>query len=730
MKTSTRFLQVLGTASLALLVACGDSSSTEEGGAGGATAGSGGIAGIGGSAGSGGAKAGNGGTAGIAGSAGAPAGGTSGAGGSDPAGAGGSDPAGAGGSDPAGAGGSDPAGAGGSDPAGAGGSDPAGAGGSDPAGAGGSDPAGAGGSDPAGAGGSDPAGAGGSDPAGAGGSDPAGAGGSDPAGAGGSDPAGAGGSDPAGAGGSNPAGAGGSNPAGSGGSGGQAAGSGGSGFCPFPPCDGGGAGGSGGSPPACNPVAGQDKDGDGFPFPADCNDCDPATNPGALDVYNVDPVTGAPLPNDKQIDEDCSGSPTLTETTVCDKGLALNEADAVKGANAIDICQTTTADSPKWGIISAEYVQMNGAALPKTNQAALGRGIMASFGPNVEKQFGENMLVLSSGTARAPGQTGYQSPSGFSKNYTTGNPAGFPVNSPSCPGVESGTLNDSIALRVRLRAPTNAKSISFKFKFYTYEYPSYICSQFNDIFVAVMRDKDGNFIQGANQETGNISFDKDGNYLSVNAGFLEVCSPGTYGGKQFDCPLGTDDLQGTGFEGHGATGWLQTNAPVKPGEEFELLFGIADAGDGILDSTVLLDSFQWSANEGQVQTGDECKLGGAGSCTSCLSSQIPKCCDAQYTACINDKEGGSGSFNPGCNGILNCIQVCAGNAQCQQSCYDSRPNGQPEYDAYRDCLYGPAGDPDNFGACGKSCQLAGAFPQEASDALPHGETIAWVERIA
>jgi hypothetical protein len=339
----------------------------------------------------------------------------------------------------------------------------------------------------------------------------------------------------------------------------------------------------------CNGAANDVPDIDGDGWTACTGDCceytfqcsDPKlVNPGAYD-----------LPGDA-IDDDCNGQPAQG-STLCDGGLALAEADPFKGANAMDICQV--GGGGKWGILQAQYVQLNGAALPNTNAANLGRGIMPGFGPNVTRQLGDNMLVLSSGTARVPGQANYSSPGGFDKNYGTSNPQGFPVNSPSCPGVNSGALRDSIALRLRLKAPTNAKSISFKFKFYTFEYPGYICSQFNDIFVAIMRDQNGNFIPGANPQTGNISFDKQGNYLSVNAGFLEVCSPGTYGGKQFTCPLGTSGLVGTGFEGHAATDWLQTIAPVKPGEEFELLLGISDAGDGILDSTVLLDSFEWLA---------------------------------------------------------------------------------------------------------------------------------------
>jgi hypothetical protein len=43
----------------------------------------------------------------------------------------------------------------------------------------------------------------------------------------------------------------------------------------------------------------------------------------------------------------------------------------------------------------------------------------------------------------------------------------------------------------------------------------------------------------------------------------------------------------------GATGWLTTKAAIKPGEQFTLELMIWDAGDGILDSSVLLDHFQW-----------------------------------------------------------------------------------------------------------------------------------------
>jgi hypothetical protein len=35
---------------------------------------------------------------------------------------------------------------------------------------------------------------------------------------------------------------------------------------------------------------------------------------------------------------------------------------------------------------------------------------------------------------------------------------------------------------------------------------------------------------------------------------------------------------------------------VKPGDTITLLFTIWDSGDGVWDSTVLIDKFQWSAD--------------------------------------------------------------------------------------------------------------------------------------
>src|SRR5690606_15893625 len=122
---------------------------------------------------------------------------------------------------------------------------------------------------------------------------------------------------------------------------------------------------------------------------------------------------------------------------------------------------------------------------------------------------------------------------------------GFPKESPACPGSLTGTPYDPTGIQIEIRAPSNALGFSFNFNFYTYEWPVYICSQYNDFFVALLSP----IPQG--QQDGNIAFDMQGNPISVNNAFMDVCGcsngpPCSAGGKTFLCPLGTTELVGTG----------------------------------------------------------------------------------------------------------------------------------------------------------------------------------------
>jgi hypothetical protein len=168
-----------------------------------------------------------------------------------------------------------------------------------------------------------------------------------------------------------------------------------------------------------------------------------------------------------------------------------------------------------------------------------------------------------------------------------------------------------------LRAPPEAKAFRFKYVFFSEEYDDYIGSSVNDKFYVILEagstnggmPKVINFTECRNPaqyydficQPGDTSCDEGEEYcyIAINSALSECC---WYNG----CPLGTwtTDIGGTGFEcapdeysdssNYGSsTGWLQTSWPITGDEMFALTFHIHDTGDGIFDSEVILDSFEF-----------------------------------------------------------------------------------------------------------------------------------------
>ena len=364
--------------------------------------------------------------------------------------------------------------------------------------------------------------------------------------------------------------------------------------------------GAGGGVSNCSSGENDDQDLDGFtPAQGDCNDCDANVNPAAIEVLTDMGGGGTGGGPSGPSDEDCDGllDDMDPDLDACDDNLPI-DGGPMDGAKAIDLCKVA-AGVKEWGVIEAHYVMADGSPPPGGNaNFELGHGILSAFGPNVNVQRGARMLAVSSGTARQPTDPGYQSVGGFSKGYSCTHPQGFPKESPSCGVAVTGGCYDSTGLELLIRAPSNANGFKFDFNFYTYEWPGYVCSTFNDFFTAVLMPFP------AGQTDGNITFDNFGNPVSVNNAFVESCGcasgpPCLAGGKTFDCSLGTDGLLGTGFGDdfgggyyHGSTSWLATQAPVTPGSVFTIRFVAYDSGDGVLDSTSLVDNFEWLAEAG------------------------------------------------------------------------------------------------------------------------------------
>jgi hypothetical protein len=192
--------------------------------------------------------------------------------------------------------------------------------------------------------------------------------------------------------------------------------------------------------------------------------------------------------------------------------------------------------------------------------------------------------------------------------------------------MQATDVHDTIDLQLTIKAPPNASGVKFDLNFYSSEWPAYICSQYNDGFIAYLSAKGFN-----NGTPDNMSFDAMKNPVSVNNGFFDRCTPSVDIGcapgavhATSMCPGGTAELQGTGFgvtgqwcsfyslvggaggdktsTAGGATGWLTSSAPVNAGETFTIDFVIWDTHDGVLDSSVLLDNFTWAAGAVSVST--------------------------------------------------------------------------------------------------------------------------------
>jgi hypothetical protein len=353
----------------------------------------------------------------------------------------------------------------------------------------------------------------------------------------------------------------------------------------------------------CNHDPNVDGDHDGWTgAQGDCNDCDPNVNPGAIDVLHS--VDGGPP---TWGDEDCDGKPGDTGAP-CDQGLALDDVDPNDAAKAIELCRKAAPNDRKWGVLSAAYVRADGSPFAAPGVQV---GLRSDFGPNVKVQAGASMLALSSGHARTIGEPDACGMLSCKENAVGTPPPGFPQDNPDCP--PSKIIVDDVAFEVKLRAPTNATGYSFSFKFYSFEFPEWVCNDYNDQFIALVSPPP----QGS--VNGNVSFDDNHKPVSVNLGFFDVCDPSNPGAfaskcKQVNCPslpnpycpLGPGEMAGTGFDvwkksgPAGGTGWLSTQAPVKGGDEISIRFAIWDAGNQQYDSTALVDDFKWIADAGSV----------------------------------------------------------------------------------------------------------------------------------
>jgi hypothetical protein len=157
---------------------------------------------------------------------------------------------------------------------------------------------------------------------------------------------------------------------------------------------------------------------------------------------------------------------------------------------------------------------------------------------------------------------------------------GCVINGMPCGGGTGGAANDYTELRFSVTVPPDVVSFTYDLAYFTTEWPAYAGSQYNDMYVGWLESE---------KWTGNISFDANGNPISLNAAFLELTDKKNDG-------VEVPELENTCMRFHGGTRWLTTQAGVTPGETITVVFAIFDLSDSILDSYVFLDNFQWGCD--------------------------------------------------------------------------------------------------------------------------------------
>jgi hypothetical protein len=357
-----------------------------------------------------------------------------------------------------------------------------------------------------------------------------------------------------------------------------------------------------------------------------------------------DPTTGAPDPTtgpvsmcgdgvvdggeqcddgDEIGDNACAGDCTYYvppacpgEYVVCDDGLDLaDKSDKAHALAAMGVCNDRGDDSVL--VTDFTFVVDDSASW----QVARGYGSFedpdAPGQPLFSPREGETLLILSTGRISAPDGDGVvlEGEGSQLSNDENDNPdmpnllpaplspdlgsnqgaGGLPFN--ACDGVNdcsdtiyeqwwelnNGDPNDMLFFKLDVTVPLGTHGYSFDMVFCSAEWPVYVDTGYNDMFITWQTDP-GAYV-------GNVAYVHDPMVPSAGLPFNATTLDQYFkdSGYTQDAP----QLAGTGFETHACTGWLTVKGGVQPGAHVTLGFFLSDQSDQLIASQVILDNFRW-----------------------------------------------------------------------------------------------------------------------------------------
>lgn len=150
-----------------------------------------------------------------------------------------------------------------------------------------------------------------------------------------------------------------------------------------------------------------------------------------------------------------------------------------------------------------------------------------------------------------------------------------------------GTEGDEVTLQIDLEIPEGFNRLSFDYNFLSAESPDYVGSLYNDTFTATLIDPDG--------------VEHEIALASVNSSAFFDASADRAGGTQFDIftpdPSGVDVQFIGGLPDAGITDFQPVDIELPSTGSWSLVFNIHDQGDGLFDSSVIIDNLRIRAME-------------------------------------------------------------------------------------------------------------------------------------